>query len=613
MYQNFLRIALRNMRRHKGYAALNILGLAVGLACVFFIAIWVQDEISTNRFHEDGDRVYSVMRHSEFGGRVGTTVSMPKPLAQAMLDEYPEVENTIITSWETWMMLRHGDEVMRTPGRWAGADFFEVFTFPLLAGDPTTALDTPESVVLTEDIAERFFGSDWRSKEVLGQVITVDNRVDLTITGVAENPPANNSLTFTFIVPAEEYIRRNSWVERWDNNGLNLWARLRAGTDLAAFNAKIKDHIDRHVDVYESDVFLYPIDRTYLYNDFENGVQVGGRIEYVRAFSLVALLIIVIASINFMNLATARSSSRALEIGVRKTIGASRQSLAGQFLGESMLKAGFAFLLAALLVVVLLPSFNTLTQKAVSLASLGAFGWLGFVGIALFTGLLAGTYPALYLSGFGVAAVLGKRITTSGRGSGLRKGLVVAQFAMSIVLIVGTMTVYRQLDYLQTRDLGLERENVLMVRLEGGIRDQYDTFKRQLLQVEGVSAVTTSSINPLQIGNDTIGVEWEGKDPDDNTLFWNGAVGYDFVEALGIRLADGRAFSEAFGRDSTNYLVNQRAAEAMGMENPVGQDISFWDVPGTILGLLPHSTGDLPPASRAHQHDVRPDGGGPDT
>lgn len=587
MIQNFFRVALRNMLRHKGYTTLNILGLVVGLTCTFFIAIWIQDEVSTNRFHEDGERIYSVMRHSTFGGQRGTTASMPKPLAQAMLDEYPEVENTVLISWEAWMLLRSGNETMRAEGRWAGSDFFEVFSFPLVIGDAATALDAPESVVITAAMAQRFFGSDWRTRDdILGQRIRVDNRIDLTVTGVAANPPSNSTLDFSFVIPIDEFIRRNDWVEAWDNNGLRLWARMQPGTDMAAFNAKIKDIIDQHHDSYESDVFLYPIERTYLYSDFENGVQVGGRIEYVRAFALVALLIIVIASINFMNLATARSAQRAREIGVRKTVGASRGSLAGQFMGESLLKAGIALVLALGLLAILLPSFNTLTQKAITLGSMGPGLWLMFVGIAVLTGLLAGTYPAIYLSGFSVISVFGMRTTASGRGSGLRKGLVVAQFAMSIVLIVGTITVYRQLEYIRSKDLGLNRENVAIVRLEGGIREQYDTFKSQLLQVDGVASVTTSSNNPLDIGSDTIGVLWEGKDPDDNTLFWNAAVGYDFVQTMGIAMAEGRTFSREFGADSANYLVNRRAAEAMGMDDPVGQEISFWGNPGMIVGVM---------------------------
>ncbi|MBO6576800.1 MAG: ABC transporter permease [Rhodothermales bacterium] len=585
MLRNYLRIAFRTMLRHKGYAALNIAGLAVGLACAFFITLWIQDELSTDRFHEDGDRIYSVMRHSTFSGVKGTTESIPKPLAQALLDEYPEVENTVLWSWDTWMLLNHEQERMRINGRWAGPDFFEVFSFPLLVGNPQTALDAPDSIVLTESVAARFFGTDWRSREVLGQVITVNNRIDMTVTGVAADPPSTTQLNFNFVIPIEEFVSRNQWVEQWDNNGLRMFARLRAGTDLEAFNAKIIGMIDQRVDSYQTDLFFYPVSRKYLHNDWESGVQVGGRIEYVRAFGLVGLLIILIASINFMNLATARSSARAREIGVRKTIGATRESLATQFMGESLLKAALAFLIATLLVAAFMSSFNELTGKSVSLASLGS-NMVLFLVIALGTGLLAGTYPAIYLSAFSVTSVFRKQSATTGGGAALRKGLVVTQFAMSIVLIVGTLTVYRQLDYIRTKDLGLDRENVAMVRLEGAMQDQFETFKNELLQVDGVVAVSTSNINPMNIGNDTIGVEWDGKDPENNTLFWNGNVGYDFTKTLGITIAQGRDFAPEYGSDTTNYIINWQAAEAMDMENPVGQEIVFWDRPGTIVGVM---------------------------
>ncbi|MEQ9104823.1 MAG: ABC transporter permease [Rhodothermales bacterium] len=587
MLRNFFTIALRNIMRHKGYSALNILGLAVGFACAFMIFIWMHDELQVDQFHENSDRLYSVMRHSTFGGQRGTTPSMPKPLDDALRSDWAEIEYSALISWEMTSMLARGNDVYRLDGHWAGVDFFRMFSFPLVVGDPATVLEVPESIVLSESATERFFGTDWRNRnDVVGSTIRLDNRTDLTVTGVFENVPAASSLQFEYIIPIEEYIRRNEWVEAWNNNGLRLNATLVPGADVAAFNARIKDIIDQHNDSYESDVFLYPFADRYLHGDFENGVLVGGRIEYVRMFGIVALLIILIASINFMNLATARSSQRAREIGVRKTVGATRKSLAFQFIGESLLKAMIAFVLAAGLVMVLLPAFNSLTQKSVTLGTLDPALWALFAGLALVTGLLAGSYPALYLSSFSVVGVFDKRSGSAGKGSGLRKALVVAQFAMSIVLIVGTLTVYRQLEFIRTKDLGMNRENVAMVRLEGGIANQYEAFRNQLMQVEGVTGVTTANNNPLQIGNDTIGVEWDGKDPDDNTLFWNAAVGHDFVETMGIGMAAGRSFSRDFASDSTNYLVNWQAAEAMGMDDPVGQQISFWGTPGTIVGVM---------------------------
>lgn len=587
MIRNFVTIALRNIMRHKGYAALNIFGLAVGLACAFFIVIWVQKESDTDRFHDKGDRLYQVMRHSTFGGNLGTTASMTKPLEQYMRDEYPEVEHAALLSWDSWVLLSHGGNAFRTNGRWAGEPFFEMFSFPLLLGNPATALQVPESIVISRSVAVRLFGEDWQQRDdILGSLVRMDNRLDMAITGVFDTLPATSSLQFDFILPVEEFNRRNPWVEGWNNNGLRLYATLHPGADLAAFNAKIKDVIDEHIDDYESDVFLYPFRDAYLRSSWENGVQTGGRIEAINIFSLVAVFVIIIASINFMNLATARSSQRAREIGVRKTVGASRPSLVRQFLIETVAQTLMAFLIAVALLAILMPGFNSMTESNFSLGTMDGGIWLLFTGIALGTGLLAGSYPAMYLSSFSVTGVFDKRVTASGRGSGLRKALVVLQFSLSVFLIVGTVTIYRQLDYIMTRDVGLDRENVAIVRLEGGIEEQYDTFKTEALQIPGIVSMTTSSSNPLQIGSDTMGVQWEGKDPDDNQLFWNAAVGYDFVETMGIRMSAGRTFSRDFGSDSTNFLINWKAAEAMGMTDPVGQQITFWDWTGTIVGVM---------------------------
>ncbi len=587
MLRNFWTIAQRNLLRNRGYESLNMLGLAIGLACAFFIFIWIHHELNMDRFHEDADRTYAVMRHSTFGGERGTTRSMPKPLADALKADYPEVEHAVLLSWENTMLLSQGDTAFREEGRWAGEAFFEVFSFPLIRGTAAEALAVPESITISRHLAERFFGSDWEQRDdILGSVIRLDNRVDVTVTGVFENVPSTSSLQFDFIVPVEEYIRRNDWVESWSNNGLRLFAQLRGGADVGAFNRTIKDVIDQHHDFYESDVFLYPMTDLWLRSEFEDGVLVGGRIDYVRIFGFIALFILVIAGINFTNLATARSARRAREIGVRKTMGAERGSLVVQFLGESVIKAALALVIGLILVVAFFPSFSELTRMEISVGELPGGIWLFFAGIALLTGLVAGAWPALYVSSFPPIGILGGNRTVSGGGRVLQNSLVVLQFGLSIVLIVGTVTVYKQLDYIRSKDLGVDREHMAMVRLEGGIAQNYETFRSQALQIPGIVSITSANNNPLQIGQDTMGVEWDGKDPDDNTLFWNAAVNYGFVETMGIDLLDGRGFSRDFGADSSNYLVNEQAAEAMGMVSPVGQPITFWERPGTIVGLM---------------------------
>ena len=594
MLSNFFKTAFRSFLRHKSQASINILGLSVGLACSFLIVVWVQDELSYDQFHEDKDQLYRAMLNSTFGGDVRTQSSVPKPLDDVLVAEYPEITNTVLMSWPWQMMVEHEGEIFRATGRYFGADLFNIFTFPLALGDPQTALENPDAIVISATLAERFYGPDWATQpDLIGTIMRIDNpnhddeerRRDVVLTGVFDDIPANSSLQFEFALPVEAYNRVNDWVEEWDNTGLRMFVKLDETADPAVVAAKIKDRIDPHVESFDSDLFLQPITDWYLKSDYENGVLVGGRIDYVRIFIIVAIFLIVIASINFMNLATARSQQRAREIGVRKSVGASKTLLARQFLGESVLMAALAFVVAGIAVVAVVPSFDTLTGKSMMSALFKPDLWLLFGGMALLTGLVAGSYPALYLSSFSVVGVLKGEVGGLKRGSTLRKGLVVFQFVLSIILIVGTLVVHQQLDFIRSKDLGLDRENVVFFEFEGEVEDSFDAFKAEAMRKGGIVSMATTDQNPLSIGRGTIGVQWEGKDPDDNTNFANMSVGLGFPETVGMRLKDGRFFDETFGLDSVAFVVNEKAAAAMGMEDPVGQTITFWGTDGPIIGL----------------------------
>ena len=595
MLRNYLKTALRSMRRHLAYSVINILGLTVGLAASFLILLWVQDELSYDTSLEDVDQIYRVMRIARYGdGQVYTFSAVTAKLDDVLDEEFPEITMGVLQSWGQNMSFSRGDNVFRESGRHAGPDYFKIFSHPFLAGNPETALEAPNAVVLTETMARKYFGEYFTSnpdpriasQEILGESIRLDNRIDVQVTGVVEDLPENLSVQFDYVVALEEYTQRNSWVDDWGNNGLRMFVTLQKGADASAVSNKIKDIVTERSDDSTSELFLQPYEDMYLRSRFEDGVLVGGRIEYVRIFTFVAIFILLIASINFMNLATARSAQRSLEVGIRKTFGGSRRSLIGQFMGESILMTLLALVLAIGCLFILLPGFNAVVDKNISMNLADPRFWGQMLAITLFTGLLAGAYPALYLSGIRLMDVLRKGSAGTARGSGLRKGLVVFQFAISIVLIVGALTVYNQIEYIQSKNLGVDRENVISSSLEGAAVTQYESFREQLLRDPSIVNVTAGSQSPISVGHSTTGPEWDGKDPDDNTLFYVITTGYDYIETMKMEMIAGRTFSRDYGTDSMNVVVNESAARAMGMDQPVGQRLDMWEREGQIIGVV---------------------------
>lgn len=587
MWRNYLKTALRSFKRQKVFAFINVAGLSVGLACSILILLWVKDEIEFDKFHDEGDQIYRVQRHAYFtDGRIYTWQSVPKPLNEALLD-FPEFSNTILYSWQHSFVFSYEDKLFRESGNFAGKDFFKVFNFPLTIGDSNTALDEIYSVVISEELALKYFGENWK-EIVLGKSIHIDNRHDFEVTGVFGEIPQNSSLRFDYILPIEEYISRNDWVEHWGNSGLQMYAKLNKGSDLEAVNTKIKDLIRENHEPANADVFLQPFEDMRLYSEYKDGQLVGGRIEYVQIFLWVAFLILVIASINFMNLATARSLRRALEIGIRKAVGANKGQLISQFMGESIFIALFSLVFALIFVHALLPIFNDLTGKAMAIDYANPLYILSFLSVALFTGVLSGSYPALFLSSFKIVNVLKGTLKHSNSAVFLRKGLVVMQFSLSILLIIGTLTIHKQINYIMSKNLGLDKENLVYLALEGGISEKYEAFKHELAQEPGILQVTTSSQNPLSVGNSTTDPEWDGKDPNSSILFNIINAHYDFLDAMKINLKEGRTFSPEFSTDTNNVMINQVAAKAMGMDEDkvIGQRLDMWGHKGQIIGLV---------------------------
>lgn len=603
MFKNYLLIAFRNAWRHKGYAFINLFGLSVGLACSFIILLWIEDETRVNRFHENQETLYQAMRHVRFSdGQVFTWGSVTQPMSLALEKEYPEIEHAEMLSWPNEMILREGDQAFRQQGRYADSAFFEIFTYPFIIGDPVTALNDPSSIVITEALAEKYFGPDWRSQDILGKTFTVsdifvNNEVfDYKLTGVCENITKLSTLEFEFVLPTANFYKMNEWVAHWGNSGMQMFVKTKAPLDLASFNEKVVDIINKNQEGANAEVFMKPLSDTHLYGRYENGVQAGGRIEYLRIFLIVAMFILVIASINFMNLATARSGQRAREIGVRKAVGANKGALFSQFMGESLIMSSMAMVVALGLVHAILPFFNDLTNKGITIDYGQPQYILGILGITLFMGLMSGLYPAIFLSSFETIQVLKGTLKRNLGAANLRRVLVVFQFSLSILLIIGTITVFRQVDYIRTKNLGLDRDNLVYFSWEGKIIENYDRFKRELKENPAIDNVTLSSQNPLSVGNSTSDPTWEGKDPDADILFSVINTEYDFISTMkmafkedtvnGVNGIGSRDFSREFSTDSTAYIINERSAQVMGMKDPIGKTIDMWEQTGQIVGVV---------------------------
>ena len=585
MLKNYLRIALRNALRQKRYTFINIAGLSVGLACSFFILLWAMGEMSVDRFHEHGDRIYRVLRNETINGEVFTRTSTPGPLGATLTNDYPEIENATYTRLNQEFLITYDGESFHEEGNHVSANFFEVFTFPPLQGDPATALQAENAAVISERLAAKLFGADWRNGSVIGKTINVDHEKDYTITAVARDFPDNSTIRFDVLFPIHGFFAGREWTQQWGNNSFPLYVQLKEGASLAAVNATIAGVMEQHGEQGEV-VFLHPFEDMYLHGKFENGVNVGGRIELVRISTAVAVFLLIIAGINFMNLATARSTLRSKEIGIRKAIGSTQQSLMAQFMAETMLLTSIAFALAMALVIGLLPAFNLIAGKHVGVLDLNPAFLAAVFGIALLTGLLAGSYPALYLSSFNPVAILRGTFRQKPGEARMRKGLVVFQFALSTLIIVCTAAVYFQIRYIMEKDIGLDRSNLVSIGMEGGVQERYEIFRQELMKKPGIANVTFCDPNPLSINYFTSDPTWEDKDANDQTELAIIRVGYDFIETMQMELAAGRTHSRQFGTDAAGYIINEQMAKLMGKENPVGARLTVWGQEGHVIGVV---------------------------
>jgi predicted permease len=588
MFRNYFVIAIRNLQKNKIFSLINIMGLALGLTCSLLIFLWVQSEYQQDAFHKNGQRLFSIYEKQFRDGQVNAFHGTPGVLADEMKRVMPEVQYATNMAWTHLSTFEANNKIIKETGNYAGQDFFSMFSFPLLEGNAATALLQPTDIAISKKMADDFFGSP---AQAIGKTIRFQNKTDFKITAVFANVPANSTLRFDFLITWKKFLEENSWAKNWTNNGPPAYIVLREGTDAKAFEKKITRFLDAYdKDQTPRDYIRLGIERfgdVYLYSHFnEKGDIDGGRIQYVKLFSMVAIFILLIACINFMNLTTARSVKRAKEIGVRKVVGAVRAALIAQFIGETIVIVAIAIIIALLLVMGALPYFNELTRKDIHMPFTNTWFWPGMLGLLLITGLLAGSYPALFLSSFKPVRVLKGALKFSGSAIWLRKGLVIFQFMLSILLIIGTIVINKQVNYIQTVNLGYDRENLLYIPLEGDLLTHYSLFKEQVLPMPGIKTVSRITDMPTDLDNSSGGIEWEGKDPHAPYEFNYTAVGYDFSKTMHLQFVQGRDYSKDFATDSTGYLINESALKIIGYKDPIGKPLTFWGKKGTIIGVM---------------------------
>ena len=570
MLTNFFKVAWRNLLRNKGFSFINIAGLAIGMAAAILITLWIQHEMSYDQFHVKKDRIYEAWNKAHFSGKLQCWNTTPKILARTLEKDVPEVERAVRVYWPRNILFSLGEKRLTAAGNQVDTGFLQMFSFPMLKGNPQTALNDGYSIVLTEKLAKNLFGDE----DPMGKILKLDNKDNFTVTGILKDLPNNSRFGFEFLTNWELVKRQGEDDSSWGNNSTRTYVLLKENASMASANDKIKGIKVRYSKDEDPnwEMFIYPSSRWRLYSNFTNGKEDGGLIDFVKLFGVIALFILLIACINFMNLSTARSEKRAKEVGIRKVVGAQKGSLIGQFIGESIMIACIAGILALGLVQLSLPAFGKLTDKELHLDFANIYFWLSAIGFVVFTGIVAGSYPAFFLSSFKPVKVLKGTFKAAHALVTPRKMLVVLQFTFAIILIICTSIVKQQIDHAQNRETGYDRNNLVYHFLTDELRKSYPLVKNELLS-SGVATSVSRTSSPLTQGwSDTWGFEWVGKDPADKTDFDRYVADEELVKTAGFRITRGRDFNlKEFPTDSSGMILNESAVKAMNFKDPIGQ------------------------------------------
>lgn len=573
MLKTYLKTAFRNIWKAKGYSFLNITGLAIGIACAGIIFLWVEDELSYNNYFANKENIYKIKNRQTYDNNTFVFDATPGLLAQSIKAEIPGIKNTARSTWGNQVLFSLDDKAIYQQGLMVDSSFFSIFHFDFLKGNPATVFTQINSLVLTEKMAKVFFGTT----DVIGKTLKVDNDKDYIINGVIKDLPLNASFqNDEWFAPYKIYEDKNTWLQSWGNNGIITYVDIEPKSDVAVINKKLDGYIKSKSKEAESRVFAYPMNRWRMYDNFDkNGQEKQGRIKYIKLFSLIAWIILIIACINFMNLATARSEQRAREVGVRKVLGSGKRKLIFQFIGESLLMSFISALLAVGLIYLLLSPFNTLVQKQLSLDLFAPLHIGSLLTIVILCGLIAGSYPAFYLSSFNPIAVLKGLKLRSGANAGLiRKGLVILQFSVSVILIICTILIYQQIQHAKDRDIGYDKENLVYLETQGDMVKNFGLIKNDLLQTGLVSNTGLSSQSLLQQGSNSGNFTWQGKDPTKQLLISIDNVSPEFISTSGLHIKEGRDFYSDVKTDSNNIIINETLAKAMNVKDVVGSVIS---------------------------------------
>jgi ABC-type antimicrobial peptide transport system permease subunit len=591
MIKNYFKIAWRNLLKSKGYSFINIGGLATGMAVAILIGLWIYDEVSFNHYHENYSRVARVMQNQTFNGTKESEVTLPYLTAEEIRSKFAsDFKYVAEGSWDGDYILSIGDKRFMIPGQFFGPKITEILSLKMIHGT-RDGLKEPYSILLSKSIAKTFFGND----DPVGKTITFGNKYDLKVTGVYEDFPYNTSFNnLKVILPWDLFLVMNQWIKKmdepWGSNFTQCYVQIADNADMKKVSAKIKNvkfnKVSQDEKRYKAEVFLHPMSKWHLFSDFKNGVNTGGRIEFVWLFGIIGIFVLLLACINFMNLSTARSEKRAKEVGIRKAIGSMRRQLIKQFFSESLLVVFIAFFISLIIVTLVLPAFNDVADKKMTILWTNPLFWIFCLAFILITGLVAGSYPALYLSSFHPVKIL-KGTFKVGRFSAVpRKVLVVIQFTVSVALIIGTVIVFQQIQYAKDRPIGYQKDGLIRIPLADEVYKHYEAVRTELKNERVITEMAISQSPLTNVWNTNGGFNWEGKDPNMGVDFPNNTVSYEYGKTIGWTIKEGRDFSRDFASDSTAFIINESAAKFLGFKEPVGKILEWEKVPYKIIGVV---------------------------